>query len=200
MGVPRVSTDQAGEACCDLLLAFGAHACSSCSSGLVQVILSLAELTNALENDVKERLPKTPSRFVFHPRFRSMLRDSRPRPAASIRTKDMDTIITRGRTLWNSIYEPYEDKLHDKLSSYHPDFMGEYTVVSSLFGSIFVFLFPDLWDRWRHFVFRAPLYGCVPFRVRLSWSNRRNGREPCWPLSKLNLFTPRTAHGTPADI
>lgn len=75
MGVPRVSADQAGEACYDLLLAFGAHACSSCSSGLVQVILSLAELTNALENDVKERLPKRPSRFVFHPRSRSMLHE-----------------------------------------------------------------------------------------------------------------------------
>jgi hypothetical protein len=37
----------------------------------------------------------------------------------------MDTIVAHGRILWNSIYEPYEDKLHDKLSSYHPDFMGE---------------------------------------------------------------------------
>ena len=41
----------------------------------------------------------------------------------------MDTIIAHGRILWNSIYEPYEDKLHDKLSSYHPDFMGEYATV-----------------------------------------------------------------------
>jgi hypothetical protein len=40
----------------------------------------------------------------------------------------MDAIMTRGRTLWNSIYEPYEDKLHDKLSSYHPDFICEYLV------------------------------------------------------------------------
>lgn len=40
----------------------------------------------------------------------------------------MDTIVARGRLLWNSVYEPYEDKLYDKLSSYHPDFMCEYIV------------------------------------------------------------------------
>ncbi|KAF9779484.1 hypothetical protein BJ322DRAFT_355345 [Thelephora terrestris] len=69
--------------------------------GVPRVILSLAEFTNALEDDVKARLPKTLSR-----------------------TKDMDTIVAHGRILWNSIYEPYEDKLHDKLSSCHPDFMA----------------------------------------------------------------------------
>jgi hypothetical protein len=36
---------------------------------LVQVILSLAELATALEDDVKEHLPKTPTRFVFHPQI-----------------------------------------------------------------------------------------------------------------------------------
>lgn len=109
----------------------------------------------------------------------------------------MDTIITRGRTLWNSIYEPYEDKLHDKLSSYHPDFMGECTVVFLLFGSFFFGIFGTIGVT---SFFTLHSHGCVPFRVRLSWSNRRNGREPYRPLPKLNLFTPRTAHGTPAGI
>ena len=48
-------------------------------------------------------------------------------------------VAARGQFLWNSIYEPYADKLYDKLSSYHPDFMGKYTrtriTVSSLFRS-----------------------------------------------------------------
>lgn len=38
----------------------------------------------------------------------------------------MDAIVARGRILWDSIYEPHAVKLHNKLSSYHPDFMGEY--------------------------------------------------------------------------
>jgi len=29
--------------------------------------------------------------------------------------------------LWKSIYQPHADKLHDKLGSYHPDFICELT-------------------------------------------------------------------------
>jgi len=43
------------------------------------------------------------------------------------RTEGVDASVARGRILWDSIYEPHAVKLHDKLSSYHPDFMGEYT-------------------------------------------------------------------------
>ena len=76
VGVPRVSSRIRGEqACAVLLLVFGAHACSSRFSGLAQVILSLAELANALEDDVKERLPKTLNRFAFHRVFRFRLRE-----------------------------------------------------------------------------------------------------------------------------
>jgi len=78
--------------------------------GVPRVILSLAEFTSALEDDVKERLPKSPNR-----------------------TEDMDTIVARGRILWDSIYEPHAVKLHDKLSSYHPDFMA---FIIQAYGSV----------------------------------------------------------------
>jgi len=47
----------------------------------------------------------------------------------------VDAIVARGRILWDSIYEPHAVKLHDKLSSYHPDFMGEYmcTLIAAFF-------------------------------------------------------------------
>jgi len=69
--------------------------------GVPRVILSLADFTNALEDDVRDRLPKSLTR-----------------------TEDEDAVVARGRILWNSIYEPHAVKLHDKLSSYHPDFMA----------------------------------------------------------------------------
>lgn len=40
--------------------------------------------------------------------------------------ENIESIIARGRALWDSIYEPHADKLHDKLGSYHPDFIGEF--------------------------------------------------------------------------
>lgn len=52
----------------------------------------------------------------------------------------MDAIMARGRILWNSIYDPYEEKLHDKLSSYHPDFMCEYLPATAFF-ILFRFIF-----------------------------------------------------------
>ena len=75
----------------------------------------------------------------------------------------MDAIVARGRILWNSIYEPHADKLHDKLSSYHPDFMGEYTrthVVKffiSLFVSFIVSFVRDRSDQRPRSVLHAPL-------------------------------------------
>jgi hypothetical protein len=38
--------------------------------------------------------------------------------------KNIETTVARGRALWSSIYEPHADKLHAKLGSYHPDFIG----------------------------------------------------------------------------
>ncbi|KAF9649637.1 hypothetical protein BDM02DRAFT_3094393 [Thelephora ganbajun] len=89
--------------------------------GVPRVILSLAEFADALEDDVKERLPKTLNSVKDHD------------PREITRTEDMDTIVARGRILWNSIYEPYEVKLHDKLSSYHPDFMS---FIIQAYGSV----------------------------------------------------------------
>lgn len=76
----------------------------------------------------------------------------------------MDTIIAHGRILWNSIYEPYEDKLHDKLSSYHPDFMGEYATVFFFCFSLYLpCFFVILFERRRHFHF--PCFASM----RLCW-------------------------------
>jgi hypothetical protein len=71
----------------------------------------------------------------------------------------MDTIVARGRILWNSVYEPYEDKLHDKLSSYHPDFMCE--CIAQFFFFLLAFSLRLLFGR---------DHSCagVLFRVRLS--------------------------------
>ena len=128
VGVPRVSPDQGSTGVCNFIVSFWGSRVFVRSSGLVQVILSLGELTHALEDDVKERLPKTLNRFVFNRTFPSMLREVRDHdPPETTRTEDKDAIAARGRILWNSVYDPYANKLHDKLSSYHPDFMGEYT-------------------------------------------------------------------------
>ena len=62
--------------------------------------------------------------FVTHfssLRFRSHgLRTRFHRDATS---DSIESIVTRGRGLWNAIYQPHADKLHDKLGSYHPDFI-----------------------------------------------------------------------------
>ena len=39
--------------------------------------------------------------------------------------ENVEATIKTGRRLWDDIYEPFADKLHDKLGSYHPDFIGE---------------------------------------------------------------------------
>ncbi|PPQ77339.1 hypothetical protein CVT25_010921 [Psilocybe cyanescens] len=69
-----------------------------------QVILTLSALHEALDDDVKHAL-----------------RTNSKRTAAS---DNIESIVTRGKGLWNSIYAPHADKLHDKLGSYHPDFIS----------------------------------------------------------------------------
>ena len=66
VGVPRVSPDQGSTGVCDFIVSFWGSRVFVSFSALAQVILSLAELTHALEDDVKDRLPKTLNRFVFH--------------------------------------------------------------------------------------------------------------------------------------
>ncbi|KAF9469068.1 hypothetical protein BDZ94DRAFT_1245287 [Collybia nuda] len=72
--------------------------------GVPRVILSLVALHEALDDEVRNAL-RTESR----------------RTATS---ENIELVKMRGRHLWNSIYAPHADKLHDKLGSYHPDFIS----------------------------------------------------------------------------
>ncbi|THV03278.1 hypothetical protein K435DRAFT_774972 [Dendrothele bispora CBS 962.96] len=72
--------------------------------GVPRVILSLAALNEAMDDDVKTALRKT-SRRTATP-------------------ENIESTLVRGRALWDSIYAPHADKLHDKLGSYHPDFIS----------------------------------------------------------------------------
>ncbi|KAF5333111.1 hypothetical protein D9611_002330 [Ephemerocybe angulata] len=75
--------------------------------GVPRVILSLAALHSALDEEVKAAL-RTDSRRTASP-------------------DNVQSIVTQGRALWDSIYAPHADKLHDKLGSYHPDFIGTFS-------------------------------------------------------------------------
>ena len=128
VGVPRVSPDQAEEACAILSLAFGAHACSFDFSGLFLRLSSVWQSSQThwmmTLRSVSQK-PSPGSCFIVHfAACRAGMRDDDPPDIT--RTEDVDTIVARGRILWDSIYEPHAVKLHDKLSSYHPDFMGKY--------------------------------------------------------------------------
>ncbi|KAF9057753.1 hypothetical protein BJ165DRAFT_1334597 [Panaeolus papilionaceus] len=81
--------------------------------GVPRVILSLAALHEALDEDVKKAL-RTNSR-------RTLTADN------------AQSIVTQGRSLWNGIYVPHADKLHDKLGSYHPDFIS---FIIQAYGSV----------------------------------------------------------------
>ncbi|KAG5648665.1 hypothetical protein DXG03_000011 [Asterophora parasitica] len=72
--------------------------------GVPRVILSLAALHEALDDDVKKSL-RTQSRRLTTP-------------------GNVESTIVRGQALWNSIYAPHADKLRDKLAAYHPDFIS----------------------------------------------------------------------------
>ncbi|KAF7981618.1 hypothetical protein HWV62_32694 [Athelia sp. TMB] len=72
--------------------------------GVPRTILSLAALTDALEDDVRAGLRKE-SRRTGTP-------------------ENIEAINARGMALWESIYQPHAAKLHDKLGSYHPDFIA----------------------------------------------------------------------------
>ncbi|OBZ76428.1 Dol-P-Man:Man(5)GlcNAc(2)-PP-Dol alpha-1,3-mannosyltransferase [Grifola frondosa] len=72
--------------------------------GVPRTILSLAGLHEALETDVTKGLRKESKRTAT--------------------PENVDEITARGRALWASIYEPHAEKLHNKLGSYHPDFIA----------------------------------------------------------------------------
>lgn len=81
--------------------------------GVPRVILSLAALHEALDEDVKAAL-RTHSRRTATP-------------------DNVQSIVTTGRALWDDIYTPFADKLHDKLGSYHPDFIA---FIIQCYGSV----------------------------------------------------------------
>ncbi|KAH9894265.1 hypothetical protein C8Q73DRAFT_695072 [Cubamyces lactineus] len=71
--------------------------------GVPRTILSLANLHETIEDDVRNGLRKTSVRTV--------------------NTENVNEIVARGEALWASIYEPHAVKLRNKLGSYHPDFI-----------------------------------------------------------------------------
>ncbi|KAK7061593.1 hypothetical protein R3P38DRAFT_2830344 [Favolaschia claudopus] len=72
--------------------------------GVPRVILSFAAFNEALDPDV-----------------RTALRSQSRRDATS---ENIASTVERGKALWRSIYTPHAEKLHDKLGSYHPDFIS----------------------------------------------------------------------------
>jgi len=81
--------------------------------GVPRTILSLDALTQVFEDDVKMILRKTSQRLGT--------------------PDNIESITMRGRALWNSVYEPHADKLHDKLGFLHPDFIS---FIIQSYGSI----------------------------------------------------------------
>jgi len=76
---------------------------SSIFVGVPRTILSLAGLNEVLEDDVKASLRTVSKRTAT--------------------TENIEEIVARGKNLWSSIYTPHAEKLHNKLGSYHPDFI-----------------------------------------------------------------------------
>jgi len=72
--------------------------------GVPRVILSLAALREALEDDVRHAL--------------------RSHSRRTANSDNITSFVTQGMALWKSIYQPHANKLHDKLGSYHPDFIS----------------------------------------------------------------------------
>ena len=59
------------------------------------------------------------------------------RPPRTATPENVEEIKERGRALWASIYEPHATKLWNKLGSYHPDFIGQYALTTSLIAAAF---------------------------------------------------------------
>ncbi|KAF8205137.1 hypothetical protein BJ912DRAFT_803329, partial [Pholiota molesta] len=81
--------------------------------GVPRVILSLTALHEALDDEVKAAL--------------------RTRSTRTATPDNIESIVIRGKDLWNNIYAPHADKLHDKLGSYHPDFIS---FIIQCYGSV----------------------------------------------------------------
>ncbi|KAF7331939.1 hypothetical protein MKEN_00074200 [Mycena kentingensis (nom. inval.)] len=90
--------------------------------GVPRVILSFTALDEALDPDVKAALRtvsrrRVPIEVAYASRF--LMRSSR-----DASPENVEATVERGKALWRSIYTPHAEKLHDKLGSYHPDFIS----------------------------------------------------------------------------
>jgi hypothetical protein len=70
-------------------------------NGIPRTINSLGAFRDGLPKDVQSQLKTEPTR--------------------EISSRNADATVSRGRSLWNSIYRPFEDKLVDKLALSHPN-------------------------------------------------------------------------------
>ncbi|RMZ79773.1 hypothetical protein DV738_g3200, partial [Chaetothyriales sp. CBS 135597] len=70
-------------------------------NGIPRTINCLGAFKDGLPQEVQSQLSDTPTRQVSN--------------------ANADDIVARGRTLWDSIYRPFENKLFDKLAQSHPN-------------------------------------------------------------------------------
>jgi len=82
--------------------------------GVPRVILSLAAMHDVMDEDVKVSLRKKSTQRIAT-------------------AENIEATVARGRALWDSIYAPHASKLHDKLGSYHPDFI---TFIIQAYGTV----------------------------------------------------------------
>ena len=57
------------------------------------------------------------------------------KPRRRLNTSNIDSTLSRGQWLWNSVYHPFTDKLTAKLASSHPDLPVH--IIESEYGSLF---------------------------------------------------------------
>lgn len=82
-------------------------------NGIPRTINSLGAFREGLPKDVQSQLKTTGTR--------------------EISSQNADQIVSRGKSLWNSIYRPFEEKLVDKLALSHPNL--PIYIISSHYGT-----------------------------------------------------------------
>ncbi|THH17623.1 hypothetical protein EW146_g3220 [Bondarzewia mesenterica] len=88
--------------------------------GVPRTILALASLMAAAESDVKKTLRTESHRLDL----RLLVADGLPGVSRTLTPENIESVLSRGQALWDSIYDPHAVKLYSKLGSYHPDFIS----------------------------------------------------------------------------